>query len=297
MDLALTPRRARPNHKNAHEILVAVVRVNVVLLAEMSSRAAQKEAARQLRMAAEAQATRRTRQRLHRRRLIWTFVAAAAVVAVAVALSSSRSSRFASSPAGRLSGAAFSSRLFAGIPQHGNVLGHADAPVRLVEFADLQCPYCDEYAVQALPSLVASYVREGKVQMQFENLSFIGPDSVKAGRAAAAAADQNRLWNFVDLLYLNQGEENTGYVTASYLHRLMAAVPDLNVSVALQASRTPAADAALLQANRLAARDGVSGTPTFLVGRTGRPLRIFQPASLTAAPFEAEINRLLAGVR
>ena len=57
------------------------------------------------------------------------------------------------------------------------------------------------------PSLVANYVREGKLQMQFENLSFIGPDSVKAGRVAAAAAEQHRLWNFVDLLYLNQGRK------------------------------------------------------------------------------------------
>lgn len=263
----------------------------------MSSRVAQKKAARRLRMAGEAQATGRRRQRVHRLRLVGTLLAAAAIVAVAVAVSTGPSSHATASPDGRLSGAAFSSRLFAGIPQRGTVLGRADAPVRLVEFADLQCPYCDEYAVRALPSLVANYVRQGKLQLQFENLSFIGPDSVKAGRVAAAAAQQNRLWNFVDLLYLNQGEENTGYVTAAYLHRLLAAVPGLNVPSALRASGTPAAAAALVQANELAAEEGVSATPTFLVGRTGRALRAFQPASFTAEPFKAEINRLLAGVR
>jgi protein-disulfide isomerase len=263
----------------------------------MSSRVARKEAAHRLRIAAEAQAARRARQQRQLRRLIGTLLAAVAVVAVAVAASSGHGSRLTSLSGGRLSGAAFSSRLFAGIPQHGTVLGRAAAPVRLVEFADLQCPYCDEYAVHALPSLVATYVRQGELQMQFENLSFIGPDSVTAGRVAAAAAEQNRLWNFVDLLYLNQGEENTGYVTASYLHRLLAAVPGLNVSAALRASRTPAADAALLQANQLATANGVSGTPTFLVGRTGQALRVFQPASLAAAPFQAEINALLAGAR
>ena len=164
---------------------------------------------------------------------------------------------------------AFSGRLFAGIPQRGRVLGRADAPVRLVEFADLQCPYCDEYAVHALPSLVANYVRRASCRCSSRTCRFIGPDSVKAGRVAAAAAEQDRLWNFVDLLYLNQREENTGYVTASYLHRLLAAVPGLNVPVALRASGTPAADAALLQANELATAEGVSGTPTFLVGPSG----------------------------
>jgi protein-disulfide isomerase len=263
----------------------------------MSSRASQKMTARQLRIAAEAQATRRTRQRRYRRRLGGTLAAAAAVVAVAVAASSGHTSHVTAAQGGRVSGAAFSSRLFAGIPQRGTVLGRADAPVRLVEFADLQCPYCDEYAVQTLPSLVANYVREGKLQMQFENLSFIGPDSVKAGRVAAAAAQQDRLWNFVDLLYLNQGEENTGYVTDSYLHRLLAAVPGLNAPEALQASGTPAADAALSAANQLAAQDGVTGTPTFLVGARSGDLHVFQPASLTPGPFETEINGLLGGSR
>jgi hypothetical protein len=62
-------------------------------------------------------------------------------------------------------------------------------------------------------------------------------------------------------------------------------------TIAVRASRTPAADAASCAGER------VSGTPTFLVGRTGRALRVFQPASLTAAPFEAEMNRLPAGLR
>jgi protein-disulfide isomerase len=263
----------------------------------MSSRAVHKEAARQVRRTAEAQAARRTRQRLYRRRLGGTLVAAAAAVTVAVAASGGHSSPVTAAQGGRAYGAAFSSRLFAGIPQHGTMLGRVDAPVQLVEFADLQCPYCDEYAVHALPSLVANYVRAGKLQMRFENLSFIGPDSVKAGRVAAAAAQQDRLWNFVDLLYLNQGEENSGYVTASYLHRLLAAVPGLNVPTAVRASGTPAADAALSRANQLAAKDAVTGTPTFLVGRAGGELHVFQPGSLTAGPFEAAINGLLGGVR
>lgn len=62
-----------------------------------------------------------------------------------------------------------------------------------MEFADLQWGYCDEYSLQALPTLVRDYVRAGEVSMQFENLAFIGPGSVAAGHVAAAAAQQNKL--------------------------------------------------------------------------------------------------------
>jgi protein-disulfide isomerase len=142
---------------------------------------------------------------------------------------------------------------------------------------------------------VREYVRTGKAQMQFENLSFIGPDSVQAGQYAAAAAAQNKLWNFVDLMYLNQGTENTGYVTATYLRQLLEATPGLNVAAALSASQTSAASEALTQASRVAAADGINATPSFLIGRTGGPLRQFQPPTLTAAPFAAALNSLLRG--
>jgi len=116
-------------------------------------------------MAAAEQAARRTRKQRQRRPLIGTLSLAVAVVAAAVAASGGQTSRATAAQGARLSGGAFSSRLFAGIPQRGTLLGRAGAPVRLVEFADLQCPYCDEYAVQTLPSLVANYVRQGKLQM------------------------------------------------------------------------------------------------------------------------------------
>jgi protein-disulfide isomerase len=222
---------------------------------------------------------------------------AVAVVAVAIAVSSGSGASANGASGGKLSGAAGSSSLFAGIPQRGTILGRANAPVRLVEFADLQCPYCDQYTLQALPTLVRDYVRTGKLQMQFENLSFIGPDSVSAGRAAAAAAQQNKLWNFIDLMYLNQGQENTGYATPSYLRRLLEAVPGLNVPAALNASRAPSANAALTQANTLASQDGINATPSFLIGTARGALRQFQPPTLTAAPFAAALNQLLGASR
>jgi protein-disulfide isomerase len=133
------------------------------------------------------------------------------------------------------------------------------------------------------------------VSIKFRNLSFIGPDSVRAARIAAGAARQNKLWNFVDLMYLNQGTENSGYVTAAYLHRLLVAVPGLNVPRAERASRSPEATAELESANRAAAASGINATPSFLIGRAGERLAMFRPSSLTPDAFTGELDRLIGG--
>jgi protein-disulfide isomerase len=245
---------------------------------------------RATRLAIEA-AKRQASARRRRRNTVVAAVAAALVV-LGVGIIGTRGGGTAAG-ARAVTGAAFSRELFAGIPQHGAILGNPNAPVRVIEYADLQCPFCGEYATGALPQLVTDYVRSGEVSMDFRTLSFIGPDSVRAGRVAAAAAEQNKLWNFVDLEYLNQGVENTGYATDAYLHRLLSAVPGLHVAVAEQAVRQPATAAALAAATSSADAAGINSTPSFLIGPVNGALRLFVPSSLMAAPFAAEFNRLL----
>ena len=80
--------------------------------------------------------------------------------------------------------------LFAGIEQHGAALGSPKAPVTLVEYADLQCPYCAQWARDALPTLVEDYVKTGKLRIVFSGMAFIGADSDKALRTAIAAGEQ-----------------------------------------------------------------------------------------------------------
>src|SRR5262245_5220798 len=107
--------------------------------------------------------------------------------------------------------------LFAGVTQQGAALGSPAAPLTLTEYADLQCPYCAQWARETLPVLVRDYVRTGKLRIVFRGLAFLGSDSHRALRAAHAAGEQNHLWDVVHGLFTRQGAENTGWVSNDLL--------------------------------------------------------------------------------
>jgi protein-disulfide isomerase len=190
-------------------------------------------------------------------------------VAIAIVLAMTLSGGSSGSTPSKLPGAADVQLMFKGIPQSGNALGSPKAPVTMVEYIDLQCPYCREFETVVLPNLVTNYVRTGKVRIEQRLLAFIGPDSVRGRNASLAAGEQNKQFNFSELLYFNQGTENTGWLDQSMVNDAAASIPGLNAQQlqAAQGSSAVAARAAALDAQ--AQTDKVDSTPTILVGRTG----------------------------
>ena len=226
-------------------------------------------------------------------------LAAAAAVALAgtlIGIGVSGSGSGAPKPAS-ITGAAATRSLLAGIPQHGLVLGRLDAPVKLVEYGDLQCPICREFAVGTLPTIIRDYVRPGKVQLAFRGLAFLGPDSQKALRAVIAAGMQNRAWHLIDLLYRNQGAENSGWVSDALLRSALLKIPGIDVADVLTEERAVATTTAMRTAQQQAeqAMGSELRTPTFEVARSGRRLEILPLQSLAASAFTPTLDRLLAG--
>src|SRR5262245_29513110 len=125
-------------------------------------------------------------------------------------------------------GVAATDALLKGIPQRGNVLGRPDAPVTIVEYADYQCPYCARWALDTLPAIVDEYVRPGKAKIVFQGIAILGEDSATALQTTVAAGEQNKLWHVSELLFHNQGDENTGWVTDSLLREIGASVRGLD---------------------------------------------------------------------
>jgi protein-disulfide isomerase len=205
-----------------------------------------------------------------RRRRLWLLGASAAFAAVliAMAIALSRADEETGSTTGPPEGVAEAMALYRGIPQSGPELGRKESRVTVVEFADLQCPFCGEYSRDVMPTLVSRYVRTGKVKIGLRILDFVGPDSTDAARMAAAAGRQGKLFEFVDLVYRNQGGENQGWVNDAYLRRVGGAV-GLDVERAFAQREGPAVTNQLDAAKDEAERVAVKGTPTVLIFTAG----------------------------
>jgi len=252
------------------------------------------ETRKERRATARAERDRAAAARARQRQRLWILggvLALAAVIVVIIAIASGGSdNKTPAKKAGEiLPGQVETNARFAGIPQSGITVGFPDAPLTLVEFADLQCPFCRAYTTDVMPTIVNKYVRTHKLRMEFRNVAFIGNDSLTAAQMAAAVGRQNKLWQFVDLFYYNQGEENSGYVTPAFLTKIGKAVRGLDVQRALRDSSLPSIQRQLTAAQTAWTVAGFNGTPSFLLGPTnGKKTALLGPNESPTVPLMSQ---------
>jgi protein-disulfide isomerase len=178
--------------------------------------------------------------------------------------------------------------LLAGIPQSGNALGSATAPVTLLYFGDLECPYCRDFTLEVLPSIIARWVRGGDLRIEYRALETATrePDVFVAQQVAAlAAGKQGKAWYFIETFYSEQEEEGSGYVTDDFLEEIATEVPGLNLPQWNRDRSDPQLADEIAADARAAASAGLSGTPMFLIGASAEPTTQFaltDPTSLDA---------------
>jgi protein-disulfide isomerase len=168
-----------------------------------------------------------------------------------------------------LSGAADVDALYKGIPQTRTTLGRPSAPVTMTEYIDLQCPACREFATNVFPNVVTKYVRTGRLKVILRPWAFIGPDSIRGQAAVLAAAEQNKAFNYAELLYDNQGTENTGWLDDNMVAAAAASIPGLPVHELLTTVSSASVKARAKNVGALAKADNVNHTPTIYVGKSG----------------------------
>lgn len=89
---------------------------------------------------------------------------------------------------------------------HFPVLGNANAPVTVIEFSDFQCPFCESFFKNTFPSLKKDYIDTGKVKFYYRQfpLTSIHPNAQEAAEAAECANEQNKFWQYHDMLFQQQ---------------------------------------------------------------------------------------------
>lgn len=111
-----------------------------------------------------------------------------------------------------------------------NAMGDPNAPIKIEEFSDYQCPYCDRFYKETENQLIDTYVKPGTVYFVYRSFgAFIGPESKAAAEAAYCAGDQNQYWEYHDILFANQTGENVGAFTDRRLQAFAEALSlDMN---------------------------------------------------------------------
>lgn len=225
--------------------------------------------------------------------VVAALILVAAVAAAVIATSGDDDADGSGTGAGVvLPGAEETNALLDGIPQDGAAIGSPDAPVTLVEYADLQCPFCAQWATDAFPDLVEEYVRPGRLRIEFRGLAFIGPDSEKALRAVLAAGEDARLWHVAELLFQNQGGENSGWVSDELLDAVGTSA-GLDVGAWRDRFDADAVNQAIEADAEAANAAGIRSTPSFQLGKTGETLERVEVESLDIDGLRPSIDALL----
>lgn len=208
------------------------------------------------------------------------------IIAIILIATGSGGSKTAPAPKSAAANAASASvvTLLQGIPQSANTLGNPSAPVTLVYYGDLECPFCKQFTLTSLPSIIQKDVRTGKAKIQYRSMDTATRDKEifqTQQVAALAAGKQNRMWYYVELFYHEQGEEGSGYVTESYLQGLAAQIPGLNLGEWSSDRNNPAFANEVIADAQSANQNGFTGTPSFLIGKTGGTAQPLKVESLT----------------
>ena len=172
-----------------------------------------------------------------------------------------------------------------------NTMGDPNAPVQIEEFSDFQCPFCKRFTDETEQQIVENYVATGKVYFVYTPFgpagNWIGPESKAAAEAAFCAGDQNKFWEYHDILFANQTGENVGDFSNK---RLMAFAQSLNLNMDQFKScfdshkYSDQIDQGLVKGRQA----GIGGTPSFLVN--GKKVE----GALPFSEFQKEIDAALA---
>lgn len=163
-------------------------------------------------------------------------------------------------------------------------LGKPDAPVVMLNYAELRCPFCAKFSRDIEPELVKRYVESGVLRIEWRDFPIFGEESIEAAKAGRAAAAQGKFWEYAGTIYQDAPEKGhpslphdklVDYAKQVGITDIAKFEADMNDPATLEAIRADATEGSQI---------GVSSTPTFLVN--GEPILGAQPLDQFAQTIE-----------
>jgi protein-disulfide isomerase len=165
----------------------------------------------------------------------------------------------------------------------GPILGNKNAPVTMVEFTDYQCTFCQRFHVTTFPEIRKKYIETGKVRFISRDFPLdFHANAANAAEAARCAGDQNQFWEMRDRLVANPSKLSETDLAA---HAGAIRLDSAEFRKCLDSGKHRSA---VQQDMAEAARLGIQGTPSFVIGRStpdgvdgvivvgARPLTVFE---------------------
>ena len=143
-------------------------------------------------------------------------------------------------------------------------MGRDDAPVTMVEFTDYQCPFCRRFESESFAQLKKDYIDTGKVRFVSRDLPLeFHPNAPGAATAARCAGDQHKFWEMHDAIMQDTSTDLSPDAVLKYAQKVNLDIASFKTCVDdkryVAAIQKDTADAGLL---------GISGTPSFVIGKT-----------------------------
>ncbi len=179
--------------------------------------------------------------------------------------------------------------LLAGIPQRGRTLGSALAPVTLQVFGDLEDEDSRRWVLDYLPAIVKELVRPGVLKIEYRSFktNTLDPATfVRQQTAALAAGAQDKLWDYIEIFYGEQGREYSEYVTESYIDGIARQVRGLDNARWRRDRNDGRRSEQVVADDQAAGADGIHTSPGYRLGRTGDRLHDFAGSDAITFPHQ-----------
>jgi protein-disulfide isomerase len=189
---------------------------------------------------------------------------------------------------------------------NGSSMGDANAPIKIEEFSDFQCPYCERFHKETEPLLRKYYIDTGKVLFTYRsmgnwvsgNIGGANTESQDAALAAYCAGDQNKFWEMHAMLFGNVIGENVGSFTDKRLLLIAQKVQGLDVNQFQSCYNSGKYTSRVTQDFNDGQAAGITGTPgfvmTYVVNGQTKTERIDGAESITTfqQKIEAALNEM-----